>query len=265
MDHAEIESLLGAYALDAVDEDEAEEIERHLPTCPRCRAEVANHREMAALLGNAGGEAPPELWDRISATLGGDAGDLEARPEPRPPALIVPIDRARERRGQRNRLGARAAVSAGAAAAVAAVTVLGFQVAHLDSRVQGLQSAISSGSVSQAALATEMGRHQQVSLTSAVAGGTDEAQVIVGQDGSAYVVSSNMPGVASDKTYQVWALVKGKPVSIGVVGPSAPSSASIWTFKVQPGMTRIMVTVEPEGGTPAPTTPVLVQSPINFT
>ena len=50
-DH-EIEELLGAYALDAVNAEEATAVEVHLTTCPRCRAELDAYREMAAALGN---------------------------------------------------------------------------------------------------------------------------------------------------------------------------------------------------------------------
>ena len=58
MTHAEIAELLGAYALDAVSPDEAAEIEEHLAECPRCRAEVSAHREVAGVLGNLSGTAP---------------------------------------------------------------------------------------------------------------------------------------------------------------------------------------------------------------
>ena len=59
MTHDELQSLLGAYALDAVEDDEARAVERHLQECPRCRAEVANHRETAALMASVGAEARP--------------------------------------------------------------------------------------------------------------------------------------------------------------------------------------------------------------
>ena len=36
----ELQALLGAYALDAVDADERDQIERYLDTDPRARAEV---------------------------------------------------------------------------------------------------------------------------------------------------------------------------------------------------------------------------------
>lgn len=81
MDHAQAAELLGAYALDAVDPDEAAAIEQHLETCPRCRDELRGHREVVGLLANAGEEAPEGLWARVVAGInesesqgGGSAG-----------------------------------------------------------------------------------------------------------------------------------------------------------------------------------------------
>ena len=69
MTHDEIGELLGAYALDAVDPAERDAIEEHLLSCAKCRAEVADHREVAALLAHGGSDAPAELWDRIAGSL----------------------------------------------------------------------------------------------------------------------------------------------------------------------------------------------------
>jgi hypothetical protein len=66
---SDVEELLGAYALDAVDPDEREAVERHLPECPRCRNELAGHLEVAALLGNTGAPAPDGVWARIASSL----------------------------------------------------------------------------------------------------------------------------------------------------------------------------------------------------
>ena len=68
--HDEIIGALGAYALDAVDPEEAEVIRRHLESCPSCAAEVLEHHQVAALLGNTGGEAPAHLWDEIAGKIG---------------------------------------------------------------------------------------------------------------------------------------------------------------------------------------------------
>ena len=67
--HEEIQELLGAFALDAVDGDEAEAIELHLRECPRCRAEVTEQREVAALLAHTGATAPEGVWVRILEEL----------------------------------------------------------------------------------------------------------------------------------------------------------------------------------------------------
>ncbi len=69
MNHDDVAELLGAYALDAVDPDEAALIEAHIDECPRCAAELAQHHEVAALMANAGSDASVELWDKIAARL----------------------------------------------------------------------------------------------------------------------------------------------------------------------------------------------------
>ena len=78
LNHQEIEELLGAYALDAVDPDEVAAVERHLVDCPRCRAAVDAARELAGSLGTAaaaadGDVAPPELWGGIAGSPAGPA------------------------------------------------------------------------------------------------------------------------------------------------------------------------------------------------
>ena len=95
MTHDEVADLLGAYALDAVDADERAAIEAHLATCARCRAEVAEHREAAALLANEGGDAPDGLWSRIAGSLEAAPPELRLQavpPErPAPPAPVTDL------------------------------------------------------------------------------------------------------------------------------------------------------------------------------
>jgi hypothetical protein len=51
-------SQLGAYALGALESDEAREVEQHLAGCAECSAELAEFEEMKAFLG----EVPPEAF-----------------------------------------------------------------------------------------------------------------------------------------------------------------------------------------------------------
>ena len=69
MTHEEASELLAVFALDAVDSDEHEQIEAHLAECPRCRAELDAHREVAAALGNSVEPLPEGLWSSIASRL----------------------------------------------------------------------------------------------------------------------------------------------------------------------------------------------------
>lgn len=232
MTHDEIEELLGAYALDALDNDEREAVEDHLVTCPRCREEVAAHREVAALLGNttAPGAAPHELWDRISASL-----------QDKPPALAT------IRPSSWRRLVFIVPLGAAAAALVLAVALLATKVSNLDGEIGSLSKVQSVGSV------ILNPAHRTIRLTSATS--TWQAEAVVLPNGEGYLLNPSMPALGPSQTFQLWALSGGKVVSLGVLG-AHPNGVAI---RVEPAMTALMITAEPLGGTPEPTTPVLVR------
>ena len=56
---ADIHGLVGAYAVDAIDEQERSAFELHLAECPECQAEVASLREAAQQLSLMSETAPP--------------------------------------------------------------------------------------------------------------------------------------------------------------------------------------------------------------
>ncbi len=63
-DHEIIQSLLAAYALDAVDVDEALEIEAHLDGCPDCTAALAELRETVDRLADLAATTPAAEAER---------------------------------------------------------------------------------------------------------------------------------------------------------------------------------------------------------
>ncbi len=66
----EIHALSGAYAVDALDDIERAQFERHLAECADCRAEVESLRSTAALLAETTTTAPPEsLRERVLADI----------------------------------------------------------------------------------------------------------------------------------------------------------------------------------------------------
>jgi hypothetical protein len=71
VNHSHPEELLGAYALDALEEDEALLVEAHLKICPECQESVGQLQHVAELLGLSveHHEPPPALRYRIIGNL----------------------------------------------------------------------------------------------------------------------------------------------------------------------------------------------------
>jgi hypothetical protein len=204
MTHEQLSELLGAYALDALDGDELVALEAHLPTCPRCRAELRDHREVAALLANAGGDAPPGLWDRI-------AGSLDDPPPPLELAPVVALPAAR-----------RAWLPAVAIAAAAALVIagLGIQVRHQGQEIAALESAMAAPLTGALANAFEAALDDPSSRLFALR--SDDGQLVVRgavtDDGTGYLRASALPALPDARTYQLWGQTGDRLVSLGVLG-----------------------------------------------
>ena len=233
LSHAELQELLGAFALDAVEGPERAAVELHLRGCPRCRAEVAEHREVAAFLAHSGLRAPEKVWDRI-------AGALEEAPPRLDLAPVVPMAGSRRRR----RRVAAALGSAAAAAAVASVAVLGLQLNDMRDRLERTEVALVQGDVAQAALVAEsLPDARMVSLRSG--DGRHAARAVVLRDGRAYLIAARMPALPPGRTYQLWAVVDETAISAGVLG-EAPR---VFPFQLETsGPVTLAVTVEDAPG-----------------
>jgi anti-sigma factor RsiW len=255
-DHDEVAELLGAYALDAVDAEEARRIEGHLAECPRCRGEVDELRDVAAALASQSAleadQPPPELWARISDAVGRSArvAPVDQVPQPsvsRPPASITRLADAR----RRTRDPRRWLQAIGAAGAAAAIALLALGLVNADGRVHQLQSAVA-GSGAQAAVRAALVSpgHKVVRLRTP--SGTAVASLVVEHTGAGYVVSSRMSPLPADETYQLWASIGGRPISLGLLG-RRPATGTAFSLGSAARIARaLMVTVEPAGGVAAP-------------
>lgn len=229
LSHAELEGLLGAYALDAVDADEARAVESHLQECPRCRAEVAEHRQVAAIMAHTGAAAPEGLWERIAAGL-----------EEPPPAL----DLARVATvGGRRRSMPMALMSGMAAAFLLVVATLGVQLSRQERRIDRLTAAMERrGLDAAAASALVDAGSRRVDLVNG--DGQVLARAVVHADGTGYVVPHRLPPLPADRTYQLWGMVDARKVSLGVLGPRPGVAA----FKAHGEVNTLALTAEPAGG-----------------
>ena len=266
MTHDEVAQLLGAFALDAVDSDEAEAIRLHVAECPRCASEVAEHWEVTGLIANAGVDAPPELWDRIAARID-DTRESARRPAPLRLAARSPAP-GRARWTARRRLAWSAGSAVAAAVAVVAV-LLAVQVGRLDQRVGQLAAASRQNGLEQAVQAALLDPSaHKVTLdgtggaTTGVSGPSTGARagvVVVLPDGSAFMLNTGLPRLAADRTYQLWGVVGGQTVSLGLLGNQPRDVA----FTVDPSapVTVFAVTDEAAGGVVRPTHSPVAQSP----
>ena len=248
----ELDELLGAYALDAVDEDEREQVEAYLDRTPEARSLVAEYRETAALLAHSGTEAPPGLWERIEQTL-----------EEEPPQLATPLPEgvvAFEPR--RARFRRRIAVAVGAAAAVAVVCTLTVKVVQQEDRIDQLSRRAGTGSV-LAAAETASRDPDAARVTLSSTDGAIEARAVYLPDGEGFLVENNLRPLPPDRTYQLWALPGGPgaqpPISAGVLGPDPGVTA----FRVQGPVTAFAITDEQSPGAASPSNPVLIQGGVS--
>jgi hypothetical protein len=243
--HEEMEELLGAYALDAVDGSEREAVELHLRECPRCRAEVAGHREVAALIAHGGAPAPAGVWDRILATL-----------EEKPPRMrievgehggsVVPLPPAAP---SRPRVSPLQLAVLGAAAAI--IVVLGIAVVRLDHRLGEVDDQASASEVASAAFVDPSSRRGTLELND----GDVAVPTAITRDGSGYLLAGSTPELGRGLVYQLWGAHDKDLISLGTFD----GRSKVVPFHVDPGITALAVTEEEAPGVPQPENPVIGQ------
>jgi anti-sigma-K factor RskA len=239
-DQNELDELLGAFALDAVEPEEAERLEDYLRENPRARAEVEEYREAAAFLAMSGAEAPAGLWDRI----------VEQIDQP-PPGQPVPLLEFRRRRGPRpaRRSTRRLWSWVAAAAAVVAVAGLTGEVVHQQNRLDNLQNA-------QAALSASLDPNAGHFDLQNASDGSFAMRLAVLPGGKTWIVGQQLPEQPSDKEYQLWTIDTGTPISVGTLG----RRPSVHEFQAPVTGKQYALSVEPKGGSPKPTV-VVAASP----
>jgi len=221
MNHDEIAELLGAFALDAVTDEERDVVDAHLRTCVRCRAEVEEHRNVASMLAHTGGTAPEGVWERIAGEL------AEPPPALRLVAQTVAADQARRTEARLRRRIVRVTASVVAAAAVI-VALLGVQVYQQDRRIDELRTALQDPLAPAFQAALENPDSRVIELASADS--TVALRGAITPEGTGYLRTSGLPRLGRGRTYQLWGAAGDQLVSLGVLG----ASPGIVTFRAAP-------------------------------
>jgi anti-sigma-K factor RskA len=136
-----------------------------------------------------------------------------------------------------------------AVAAAAVAIVLGVNLVHDDHQIAQLQNAVGTSAHTAVVAALDTPGRKVVNVVTP--GHRQLAEFVVVPDGRGYLVKSNLPALPSDKTYQLWGVFDRRPISLGLLGQS-PQQAT-FTSAGSGGPTALALTVEPAGGSVAPT------------
>jgi anti-sigma factor RsiW len=216
--HEEQVENVGAYALGALPDLEAQVFERHLMGCTPCQDELQRLNEAANALPRSVTPyaAPPSLKEELMSVVREEASRSQSKP-------------ARERRSWWPQM--RPAFAMAAAALLAALAVIGF--------------SRDSGDGDTRTVAAEVDER-------VVPSGSASLVIAAGDDGAALHVE-DMPDPGRGKVYEVW-VQRGEdvvPVSIFSVDANGDGVAAV------PGslddVKAVMVTREKAGGATAPT------------
>lgn len=226
------------YSLGALEESESERYRDHLRDCAVCRQQLAALAPVVAALPEAVGQvaAPALIRERLMAVVRSEAELLKAAGHE--------ADRAPSRR-RRWRLRPVSAL-AGAAALAAGVAIGAV--------------AINTGSGSRPAVHVT-----RATVAAAVSSASPRASAVLRQAGGrTELVVNGLPAPPRGRIYQVW-IKRGNTLPAptnALFGVTNSGSGSVDVPGSMHGVTTVMVTAEPLGGSLAPTSePVLAVTP----
>jgi anti-sigma-K factor RskA len=228
---SDLHPLSGAYAVDALDDLERARFEKHLQECPDCAAEVSSLREAAALLALSVDAGPsPELRSRVLAEIS------TVRPLP-PTAPAQEVVRRTARRFPQ--------LVAAAVAAVLLATGVGVTAWHPWNRSRPGEQPVA---------AQVMDAPDSRRQTLEVPGGGSATVVHSRALGKAVLITRDMPKAPAHKVYELWL-----QDADGVMKPAGLMTGGLSRQTVvlrgnAVDATGVGITVEPAGGSQAPTT-----------
>ena len=246
---------LGAYALYALPFEEARDFEAFIARYPETQDELAETEEAVAMLPYFVEPIAPSLRlrHRILAQVYADAADTAFPAVNTAPVLLssapVSLDAARQRR--RGITGIPIAM----AAVFLALTIgLGSWISILQGDLQSRNQVITE----QQQQIARVGTANMLSSTRPDVVARGELLRLSSTQSSVLTIDG-LPPLAQGKVYQVWFINGSTPVGAGLFSPEQNGT---WRGVVTGDATHaqtIAITIEPTGGSPAPTGDVIIK------
>ncbi len=241
-------TLLAGYALHALSPGETAAVEEYLATHSDAANDVALLKETAAMLPSTlpPMTPSPQLRLRLMADVYrealAEAGDQSPAPQP------IPIERARTRRNS--------GVIWPFAAVILLILSLGFGswAVTLNRDLGARDHVIATQSSAIAAAGTT----RPLSATSANVPARGEVLRLANNQ-AAVLTIAGLPALTNGKVYEVWFIAGATPVGAGLFSPNPDGT---WSGLLHGDVTNaqaVAISVEPSGGSPAPTGDVVAK------
>jgi anti-sigma-K factor RskA len=257
------QDLAAAYALGALEPDEARRFEAYLAGSPEAQREVAEFREVAALLavGETESVPGPDLRDRVLARVGHEKS--RALPSGgRAPRRPIPLAM----------WGALAACLLAAVGLGAGFLSTRKQLGDAQSQYTDLartldrqrrQLAEREKTLAEREATLNALTEPGVELYQLTASGDPEPgiQLFWNREKNLAIVNGfRLKPLPSGQAYQLWFIEDGKPVPSVTFKPEPSGHAKVEGVTVPTAgeLSAAAITVEPEGGSPQPTSPILL-------
>jgi len=235
-EHDDVHLLIGAYAIDAVDDLERARFERHLANCADCTIELRELADTGARIGAAEvATVPIAMREAVFARI-------QTTPQvvPGSDRLIAAPAPSRSRWALRA-LGATAAVlGIGAASFGALAYTQSQEIQTLSADGEIMSSIVNSPDLQTKAMPMD-GATSTIMMSPTV--------------GKAMMVASGVPAPPAGKTYELWTITSdGTARPAGTWAPGPHGGAAVPIDGDLATTTAVAVTVEPKGGSTTPTT-----------
>lgn len=266
--HPQYEEDFELYEFGVLDGGDKAEFEAHLAGCPECRAKLAAARSRLALLALAApaSEPSPAVRQRILESFRAHG------PQPREGAPLV---RARRRLWTPAWGWALAAVCF---ILLLAAAWLAHDNARLSKRLAELELTHKQLEASSLELKAAAARAQavlevltgpqtvQVELSPQAAHPVPHGKAFYNRARGLLFYTTNLNSLPSDHTYELWLIpTVGNPVDVGIFNTDTQGNGQVVLTSLPQGLTAkaFAVTIEPAGGVPAPSGPMVLIGPVS--